>query len=163
MTVRFEVTGTNRTGDPLLTADQAVRDTIVQIAYNAWRLTGYPTAPIGQALADRIHHPQPGDLVYIPDSRRRDNDTRLKGFGYLVSTRTEWLHDDAIWAEISWQYDGEPRPTDDVFYIQYDAGADFLCRWTNASCHAIPYGDTLCADVTAAANRIVEHAGAPTP
>lgn len=174
----------DRSDDPLMIGDQATVDMLVQVAYNAWRQMGstHNAAPCAQAPADRIIHPQPDDPVYVPDSIRRSatDDTRRKGVGYLVVERTEWFHTDEDWPAVGegedpdhkwaspfgeWT-DGEPlawnplthpkRPTERVFYVQYGPEPVDICRWENASCYAMPYGDEMMRQVDEAAREIVE-------
>lgn len=113
--------GVYRGDDPLvdLALPIAVRDAIAQAAYQSWRQAGYMTAPCGRRFSDRIHHPRPGDLVYVPDSFRRDEDTRRKGFGYLIAVRNEPV-------------------VGEVFYIQYGQSADDVCEWGNARLMVVP-------------------------
>ena len=168
----------DRAGDPLLVGDQALVDMLVRVAYNAWRQMGstHNAAPCAQALARRIMHPQPGDPVYVPDSFRRgtDEDTRRKGVGYFVVERTEWYQSDESWlhnaddegatAFQAWTY-GEPlvwdplthpsRPKERVFYVQYGPNPVDICRWENASCYALPYGDEMMRQIDEHAGRIV--------
>jgi hypothetical protein len=150
----------DRAGDPLLTGDQALVDMLVQIAYNAWRQMGstHNAAPCAQALTDRLIRPQPGDPVYATDSLRRgrSDDDRRKGVGYLVVQRTEWTHNDEQWAEEGRHWNGGPRPTERVFYIQYGPNPGDICRWENATCQAIPYGDTMMRQIDEAARQIVK-------
>ena len=164
-----------RPDDPLLTGDQQVVDVIVRVAYNAWRQMGstHNAAPCAQALSDRILNPRPGDPVYVPDSLRHDEDGRRKGVGYLVVARTEWAQPDEDWlaaddegtsAFQAWTW-GEPlvwnplthpkRPKEDVFYVQYGPKSADICRWGNASCQALPYGDQMMREVDEAARAIV--------
>lgn len=167
----------DRSGDPLLIGDQGTVDMLVRVAYNAWRQMGSTqnAAPCAQALSDRIVHPQPGDPVYVPDSFRHDEDGRRKGVGYLIVERTEWRHSDEDWlnraddegttAFQAWTY-GEPlvwnplthpkRPKVDVFYVQYGPNPVDVCRWENASCNALPYGDDMMRQVDEAARAIVD-------
>lgn len=167
----------DRSGDPLLVGDPGTVGMLVRVAYNAWRQMGstHNAAPCAQALSDRIMHPQPGDPVYVPDSFRLDEDGRRKGVGYLIVERTEWWHSDEDWlnraddegttAFQAWTY-GEPlvwnplthpkRPKEDVFYVQYGPNPADICRWGNASCNAIPYGDDMMRQVDEAARAIVD-------
>lgn len=168
----------DRSGDPLITGEQAVVDMLVRVAYNAWRKMGstHNAAPCAQALSDRINHPKPGDPVYVADSvRRGDDDTRRKGVGYFVVERTEWWQSDDDWltarddegttAFEAWTY-GEPlvwdpmthpkRPSEKAFYVQYGPDPGDICRWSNATCYAIPYGDEMMRQVDEEARRIVQ-------
>lgn len=167
----------DRAGDPLVTGERDVVDMLVQVASNAQRQMGstHNAAPCAQALSDLIYHPRPGDPVYVPDARGRDEDTRRKGVGYLVVERTEWWHSDEDWltraddegctAFEAWTY-GQPlvwdplihpkRPSARVFYVQYGPDPGDICRWENATCYAIPYGDEMMRQVDEAARRIVE-------
>lgn len=173
----------DRSGDPLMVGKQSTIDMLARVAYNAWRQMGstHNAAPCAQALSDRIMHPRPGDPVYVPDSfgRHRDEDTRRKGVGYLVVERVEWYHSDEAWLSSEegedldhpWSSpfgewtDGEPlvwnplthpkRPTEKVFYVQYGPNPGDICRWENASCYAIPYGDEMMGQIDEAARRIV--------
>ncbi len=151
----------DRAGDPLVTGDQAVVDLLVRVAYNTHTRTGMRSAPIGEALRDRINNPRPGDPVYVPDSlaRRQDDDGRRKGVGYLVVQRTEWFHTEQRWADgAADEWAGDPRPTDRVFYVQYGPDPGDICRWENARCYALPLGDRMMADVDEEARRLVRAA-----
>lgn len=150
----------DRAGDPLLVGDQATVDMLVRVAYNACRQMGstHNAAPCAQALSERIYHPRPGDPVYVPDSLRQDEDGRRKGVGYLVVAREEWAHADEEWAEHGHAWAGRPRPSEDVFYVQYGPNPGDICRWGNATCNTIPYGDEMMRQVDEAA-RVIVRAG----
>jgi hypothetical protein len=113
-------------------------------------LVGNP-APVVARMGKRIRDPHPGDIVLVTDSLyRRDEDTRIKGFGILLAHRTEWWQTDAELAadiarmradgDVSEEYltaleSGEERPTDHAWYVQYGPESTDICRWTN--CHVI--------------------------
>lgn len=155
----------DRTGDPLLCSDLAVVEMIAYVAYNAWRQMGstHNAAPCAQALSHRIMHPQAGDPVYVPDSFRRSAsaDHRRKGIGYFVVERMEWYQTDEEWAEEVADWGDSPRPTDQVFYVQHGPDPGDICRWEDASCHTIPYGEQMMSDINAMATEIVRKGGVP--
>lgn len=147
----------DRSGDVLLVGDLALVGMVARVAYNAWRLMGstHSAAPVARALSHRVLRPQPGDPVYVPDSFRRDEGAQRKGIGYLVVSRTEWSHTEQEWAEHGARtWAGAPRPREDVFYLQYGPQPDAVCRWQNAHCNAIPYGEDMMRQVDVLAGRV---------
>lgn len=148
----LRITGTPRHTDPFLGAATEVRDAL---AYTAWHLlragwTGR-MAPVTEKMVDRVTHPRPGDLVYIPDSlrRRAPDGHRRKGFGYLIVARWEWWHTDAEWqqsiADGEWGADDD-RPTDKAYYLQYGPNPFDVCRWVDCECRLIPHLPTSADD-----------------
>lgn len=146
---REDIAGTDRTGDPLVSLDDAllpVRDALFGAGWNVHRAThvGNP-APLVAEMCVRIDKPEPGDYVGIADTAYRRNlsdEDRLHRCGYLVEWRREWMHTDTDWQAGLETGDGwwEPdeRPTDDAIYIQYGPTPADVVRWTNASAFAIP-------------------------
>lgn len=154
--------GVDRTGDPILgrMMDPAVLAAVMNIVWYSHYLTGYNASPIGKALADRHHHPRVGDLVMVPDAMRvrgetveERADTRAKGWGYFLGEFREPVYDDATWARVADQYDGEPNPTERVFYVQYGPDPADVCRWENASVVAVPHNHEIAAQVQDDARR----------
>jgi hypothetical protein len=148
--------GTDRTGDPLLTMTDESRTAVMMIVHLGWRLTGYAQSPSGRALADRRHHPRPGDLVLVPDAIRRiDPGEAGYGWGYLIEERQEPVYDDATWERIQYQFDGGPTPTERIFYVQYGPNPQDVYRWENVSCMTVPHNRAIAAEIDAAAIAIV--------
>jgi hypothetical protein len=139
---REGVVGTDR-DDWLLELDtRAVthRDALGAMAYHlrSASLVGNP-APITKQVWDRISHPRVGDLVVETGVMfSRDLDDRLKGFGILLAHRDEYMHTDLQWEAVCSQWEGEPRPTMEAWYIQYGNAAVDICRWSNCDFLAIP-------------------------
>jgi hypothetical protein len=130
----------DRQDDPILAADDAVRQVIAVTAYQAWRLSGSPAAPIGRWLSDRTRNPRPGDLCFIPDAlARHDATIQRQGFGYLLVARLEPCYTAEDWQKVADQYEGDSCPLERVFYLQYGPRLEDVCRWENATCQAIPY------------------------
>jgi len=133
-------------------------------ALNTATLVGSP-APVVRRIADRIRHPEPGDLVVTMEvlHGRRDPDDREKGLGIYLDGRREWAETDADWqafcererSEIlaNHEDDGDTddlietitgednRCTDDVFYIQYGPDPRDICRWHNSEAIVLPVQD----------------------
>lgn len=152
-------TGTDRTGDPLLTLTPDQMKIIMMIVWSGYRLVGYAQAPIAKALDDRRQHPHPGDLVLVPDamSRRADCERHGYGWGYLLETRTEPVFTDAEWQRILTEEDpgyGE-RPTERIFYIQYGPKPGDVVRWENASVMAVPHTQEIADQIQADAARFL--------
>lgn len=114
-------------------------------------LVGNP-APVVERMCARIRKPQPGDVVLVTDSLRRDEDTRIKGFGVLLARRVEWCQSDAdLAAEIARmraegfageEYiaaleSGAERSAEEAWYVKYGPAADDICRWLNCSVIAV--------------------------
>lgn len=140
--------GTDRTGDPLLTLDEAFlpfRSLVMISQWYATYMMGMAGSPIGQRWQSRYRKPVPGDLcyaidhaLYAPTDPRFNADTVMKSFGYFLGEQQEPIYDDATWAEVQDQYDGRKDcPTERIFYIQYGPKPDDVCRWENASCQVI--------------------------
>lgn len=138
------LTGIDRTGDPLLSPDEAVVPFIRLLLSSQWYanyLYGMANAPIGVRWQKRRRSPQPGELCYVTDhagNPRSDDDTIRKAFGYFLGEQQEPIYSEEVWQEVRGQYYGrQDCPTEDVFYIQYGPKPGDVCRWENASCQAI--------------------------
>lgn len=148
--------GVDRPGDPVLTMTAEQRAVLLDTVYWGWSLTGVANAPVGRALTDRRLHPRPGDLVIIPDAMSRRTSSAgnpLMGVGYLLATRREPAIGEQEWAE-----DGQTEwagncPEEQVWYVQYGPAAGDVCRWENASCHAVPRGGAFADEIQEAASR----------
>jgi hypothetical protein len=135
------------------------RETLIAMArhLHTATLVGDP-APVVRRMCDRLRSPEPGDLVVTAEVMhgRRDPDSRLKGLGIYLGSRTEWELTDAQWeaykAEDGCGLTDEDRVTDDVFYIQYGPDPGDICRWHNSSAVVLPV-DTAEFRVDAAAER----------
>jgi hypothetical protein len=150
---REGTTGTDRTGDPLVSLEDdalPTRFALATMAYHLSRATmvGSP-APIVARMADRIHAPRPGDLVVEAGRtmralrNRRDDQDWYRGFGYLVDHRREWSHTDEEWAAdvAAGEWRPDERPSEDVWYVQYGPAPADVCRWQDADFVTIPIGD----------------------
>lgn len=141
------VTGTQRADDLLSLEESAipVREMLRGMAFHlqAATLVGSP-APVVSRIYQRITHPQPGDVVVVQDSRYMGEDSRIKGFGILLTERREWWTTDEEWerekAEDYGATDGE-RMTDHAWYVQYGPSPKDVCRWTNCTLLAVPLSD----------------------
>lgn len=154
------IAGTRREDDLLSLEDAAIprRLMMAGLADCLWGavLVGNP-APVVSRMSERIMNPQPGDLVLVTDSRYRDEDTRIKGFGILLAHRTEWMQTDEElaasiaemradetlskdWGEkyIAALESGEERTADEAWYVQYGPEPGDICRWMNCSLIAVP-------------------------
>lgn len=142
--------GTDRTGDPLLSLDEAFLPFRVLVMSSQWYATylfGMAGAPIGVAWQKRYREPKPDDLCFAVDhaiSLRADPDTQMKSFGYYLGEQREPIYDDDTWEQVKDQYREDHqtieqvvRPTELVFYIQYGPKPDDVCRWENAQCQVI--------------------------
>lgn len=136
--------GTDRTGDPLLSLDEACLPIRVLVMSSQWYATylfGMAGAPIGINWQRRYREPRPGDLCFATDhaiNPRADADTLLKSFGYFLGEQREPIYDDETWAKVQDQYDDRKDcPTERVFYIQYGPKPDDVCRWEDAQCQVI--------------------------
>lgn len=153
---REDATGTDRSGDPLVSLDDAllpVRDALFGAGWNVYKAVhvGNP-APMVAKMQQRISDPQPGDYVGIGDTAyKRDlpDDTRAQRCGYLVAIRDEWMHTGEEWQEnlrvnaedsiMGWG--PEERPVErGVIYVQYGPEPGDVCRWVNASAFVVPLG-----------------------
>ena len=153
------ITGTDRTGDDLLSLeDEAIprRLMMIGLAYCLCQATlvGNP-APVVARMSKRINDPQPGDLVMeraTPYRKHREDD-QVKGFGILITHRDEWWQtDEDLAADIAKMRadgdvdegylasleSGEERSVDHAWYIQYGPRAGDICRWTNCEFVTIP-------------------------
>lgn len=108
--------------------------------YNAYGNTLIGSAP--KAITDaynRMKNPQVGDWVIestTVDGMRHANATDLDGVGILEDIAQEKVDfgDNAeVWDE---EVEGEPHPTETVYYIRTIDGR--LFRWTNATIIAAP-------------------------
>lgn len=137
-----DITGTDRTGDYLLSLDDpatAHREALIAMArlLREACLVGRP-APIVARIGERIHTPQIGDLVVEQSAIW----TRpAEGFGYLIERREEYWHTDEQWQADLAAWCGDPRPTDEAWYVQYGPQPVDVCRWTNCSFIVLPIGD----------------------
>ncbi len=135
--------GTDRHGDPLLSLDEKDAPIRALVATLGWYLLRATTVSVAHTH-HRAHHPQPGDLVFIPDGFLRRNRTPLDlmhSVGYLVAERHEYLHSDEDWqqwARAEWGA-GSPRPAEQIWYVQYGPNPVDVIRWEDADCHAIPH------------------------
>lgn len=123
--------GTARSEPWLSLDDQTARDMLSALGQSAFRLALSSSAPVGRDAFDRMCNPVPGDLVFELFSRDH------RALGYLLAVRREWLHDDAEWAQVGSQWDGDPRPSDIVYYVQYGPAPIDVCRWRNCEFYAI--------------------------
>jgi hypothetical protein len=122
-------------------------------------LVGQP-APIVRRIHERMHDPQPGDLVLETSTMYRHADDWYKGCGILLEHRVEWwetdaereaqvaeeraAHEDFLRgpyahpgdADEPWEPD--ERTTDHAWYIQYGPQPADVCRWVNCDFIAIP-------------------------
>lgn len=128
-------------------------------------MVGQP-APVVARMWERISNPRPGDLVVestaIYGERPERRDQRVKGLGYLLERRREWWHTDDEWAQLIAEDphaygEDDPRPTDDVWYVQYAPNPEAVCRWTNCSFIMLPVDIT---DFSMLAGRPDERGGA---
>jgi hypothetical protein len=136
--------GTDRTGDPLLSLDEACvpwRRLLISSQWWANYLHGIPYAPIGVDWQERQRKPRPGELCFATDhaiSPDADDKLIAKSFGYFLGEQREPIYDDETWAEVQDQYDDRKDcPTERIFYIQYGPAPDDVCRWENAQCQVI--------------------------
>jgi hypothetical protein len=83
----------------------------------------------------RMSRPEVGDLVVESSGfwPRRGWETECKSLGILLAQREEWVHTDQQWDEVKGDWEGDPRPHEPVFYVQYGQSANDVCRWANAS------------------------------
>jgi hypothetical protein len=136
------ITGTERSGDPLLTEDGSLVAIELMGMLHKAVLVGNP-APIVAQMYDRIASPAAGDAVVVFDAiYSRNDDHKYKGVGYLIAQRAEWAQTDAKWAEARSE-DGSLTDDDrwierDAWYIQYGPDAVDVCRWSNCRVLAIP-------------------------
>lgn len=143
-------TGTDRTGDPLMVLSDTTEPLRTLVMRSQWYLdyvSGYRQAPIARRWDERARAPRSGDLVYVVDRilegpRGGDADTHNKSFGYYICGRREPVYDADMWAQVADQYEGEPCPTEKVFYLQYGPNPDDVCRWENAECRVIATHET---------------------
>ncbi|HET7055734.1 MAG TPA: hypothetical protein VFI12_04675 [Thermomicrobiales bacterium] len=133
------MTGTDRTGDPLLSLDEAciaLRQLLISSQWYSTYLFGMPGAPIGERWHRRYREPRPGELCFVTDhaiNPRADDDTIVKSFGYFLGEQQEPIYDWDTWVMVQDQYDDMVEcPTERVFYIQYGPAPDDVCRWANA-------------------------------
>lgn len=137
----------DRAGDVFLTAPPVLKRALAMTAYTMWRESGYPSGPSHIRLCDRLRSPRPGDLCFVPDALRGDDDDDrfAQGFGYLVVARTEPHYTAEQWARVGRNYLGEPCPADAVFYIQH--AGDGIARWENATCLVIAHTEAIAAEL----------------
>ncbi len=116
--------------DPdMLSTRDLIREMVDRLSFS--NLMGQ--SPAARRISERCQRPRPGDLVAEVSSRhRQDPDSRLKGMGYLVALRDEWVHTDAEWAEVREEWEHRRPVEHDVAYIQYGPAAVDVCRWVNA-------------------------------
>lgn len=142
------VTGVARTGDDLISLDEraiAHRNALIVMAHHLRDATmvGNP-APAVERVGNRLRTPLVGDLVVEVTAfyrHRRDPDTALKGFGYLVERRREWWTTDEEWEREKAEdggLDDSDRSTDEAWYIQYGPEPVDICRWTNCEFYVVP-------------------------
>ena len=143
-----DITGHDRSGDPILDTSEAalpMRKTIMFLADNLYRESLGP-----RARYELMMNPEPGELVVVTDHLARlfyrgdvPSDTVLHSLGYLVEHREEWWDADEEWArqirdgEV---YADEKRPTDKPYYVQYGPNAADICRWVNCQVLRVPQG-----------------------
>jgi len=139
-----------------------VREAIVSMARHLWSAVhvGHP-APIVEDMRRRMDAPRPGDLVvehsalatiaYSPERDTEERqDSRIKGLGYLITTRIEWFDSAADWAAHASEYPEDAtednRSTDDAWYVQYGPNPEDVCRWTNCSFVLVPIDSRMFRD-----------------
>jgi len=87
-------------------------------------------------LTERMWTPKVGDLVVELSYLMRDHDHHC--LGYLIKQCDEWLHSEEAWEHGGRQEWGDdPRPYEDVWYVQYGPSPEDVVRWTNCSFYAI--------------------------
>jgi hypothetical protein len=147
---REGITGTDRSGDDLLSLDLravAHRDALIAVVRHLRTAVGVGNpAPVVERMSARMRSPQPGDLVIEPtmSGPRCDLDTRIKALGYLIEKRVEWWDTDEEWEQIKAQENlagDEERQTDVAWYVQYGPSPEDVCRWVNCEFIAVPIGE----------------------
>lgn len=141
------ITGTDRSGDDLLSLDMgavAHRDALISMAYQLKTacLVGNP-APVVEDMYRRITSPQPGDLVVEAGARWYDLLKRVPSLGFLIEKRREWWHTDDEWEahKIENEFtDDEERQIDTAWYIQYGPSPGNVYRWVNCDFTVLPIG-----------------------
>lgn len=105
--------------DPdMLSTRDLIREMVDRLSFS--NLMGQ--SPAARRISERCQRPRPGDLVAEVSSRyRQDPDSRLKGMGYLVALRDEWVHTDAEWAEVREEWEHRRPVEHDVAYGREDA------------------------------------------
>lgn len=96
-------------------------------------LTGHP-APIATRIWEQVSKPEPGDLVV--ETTRALHSLDHQGFGILLAHRTEWAESDK--ARAQYDYPGEERPREDVWYVQYGNGHRDIARWQDCEFMTLP-------------------------
>jgi hypothetical protein len=129
--------------------EQQVRRLIARLAHETWEsvCVGNP-APIVADRADRMRHPQPGDLVvehsalYLASySTDPAIEHVYKGVGYLVAVQEEPFYSEEAIAHAPDDYTEEDRAmTEKVWYVQYGPDPEDVCRWVNCDFVAIDLG-----------------------
>lgn len=97
--------------------------------------------PVSRAYWDRMKSPRAGDLVLevsTPGILPGRLDGLIKGLGFLVCTREEYIDTDEEWEQVKDQYRDQPRPADQRWYVQYGQAAADVCRWENCRFVALP-------------------------
>lgn len=144
-----DVTGTDRSGDDMLSLDERAfpaRFALIAMARHLQTATLVGNqAPIAAEIYQRIRHPRVGDLVVESSvgTHTKDPLRKVPAFGYLIEKRREWWHTDAEWAALLAEdpdaYGGDDqRPTDTAWYVQYGPAPGDVYRWVNCDFLAIP-------------------------
>lgn len=146
---REDISGSPLSDDLLSLDERAIahRDALISMAklLHTACLVGN-AAPVVTRMYDRMKEPRPGDLVVERTSAMysRNPDDKLKGFGILIETRTEWASSDEEWAAQLAEEAvlvEDDRSTVTAWYIQYGPAPVDVCRWTNCEFIALPYKD----------------------
>lgn len=92
--------------------------------------------PVTRTFQERMSNVELGDLV-VEQSTRRSPEDDLNAVGWLEETA--WEKVDFGDPEFVWDEDaeGEPHPTEQIFYIRTLDGRRF--RWSNARFIAVPF------------------------
>lgn len=109
--------------------------------HNALTAARPSAAPALNTFWTRMSSPRAGDLVMevsTPGILPMRRDSLLKGFGFLVCEREEYVDTDDEWAKCADEYGDQERPHDRIWYVQYGPEAADVCRWENCRFVALP-------------------------
>lgn len=106
-------------------ADVEWRALLASVAHELFEAVIISRTPHQTALYHRMSHPVPGDYVFEVTTYWRGGPHST---GFLQKTANEPYED----------YDDDPAPTRDVWYVQYGPADDDVVRWEDCRFYTIP-------------------------